>query len=332
MPRKIEISHRTIIFFVFFLLFLWLLFYLRVVLILLFFAIILMAALNPLIDKLERWKIPRVLGIILIYLLIFALIGFAIAGIIPPLVDQTQTLISRFPSYLESLRWMGVDEKVIDSQINQLIEKIGLISGGVIKTFRGVFQNFLNLIVLVVISFYLLLERKNLDKYLLKFLGPAGEKTGARIVDRIEKRLGGWVRAEILLMIIVGLLSYIGLRLLGVDFALPLAILAGILEIIPNIGPIISAIPAVLAGLIISPLTALAVAALYFLVQQVENHFIVPQVMAKEIGINPLVTILALIAGFKLGGFVGAILAVPVVLLIEIVLTEVSSSERFKKL
>jgi len=332
MPRKIEISHRTIIFTVIFLLVLWLLYFLRGVLVLLFLALILMAALNPLVDRLERWRLPRALAIALIYLLIFTVIGLAIWGVIPPLVNQTQNLASRFPSYLESLRWLGVDKQVVYNQLNQLTEKLGVISGGIIRTFVGFFQNLINIVVLLVISFYLLLERKNLGRYLLRFFGDNAEKTGTEVMDQIEKRLGGWIRAEILLMIIIGLLTFIGLTLLGIDYALPLAILAGFLEIIPNIGPFISAIPAVLVGLIISPLMALAVAALYFLVQQIENNFIVPQLMAKECGLNPLITIIALIAGFKLGGVIGAILAVPVILLIEIILTEVSTSEKFKKI
>ena len=332
MPRKIEISHKTIIFTVIFLLLLWLLYFLRGVLVILFFGLILMAALNPLVDRWEKWRLPRALAITLIYVLIFTGIGFAIWGVIPPLIEQTQTLVSRFPSYLESLKWMGVDQQLVYSQLNQLTEKLGVISGGVIRTFVGFFQNMINIVVLMVISFYLLLERKNLDKYLLRFFGNNAETTGARIMDKIEKRLGGWVRAEFLLMIVIGLLTFIGLSLLGIDYALPLAIFAGFLEIIPSIGPFISAIPAVLVGLLISPLMGLAVAALYFLVQQIENNFIVPQLMAKECGINPLVTIVALIAGFKLGGVVGAILAVPVTLLIGIVLTEILTSDKFKKI
>lgn len=331
MPRKVEISHKTIVFTVVFLLLLWLLYFLRGVLALLFVSLILMAALNPLVDRLEKRRFPRSLAIVLIYLLIFTIIGLAVWGVIPALVDQTQKLISRFPSYLESLRWLGVDRQAVYSQLNQLTEKIGVISGGVIRTFVGFFQNLINIVVLMVISFYLLLERKNLDGYLLRFFGSNAETTGARVMDKIEKRLGGWVRAEFLLMIIIGLLSFIGLWLLGIDYALPLAIFAGFLEIIPSIGPFISAIPAVLVGLLISPLMGLAVAALYFLVQQIENNFIVPQLMAKECGLNPLITIIALIAGFKLGGVVGAILAVPVTILIEIILTEISASDKFKK-
>jgi len=331
MPRKIEISHRTIIFTVFFLLFLWLIYYLRGVIVLLFLGIILTAALNPLVDRLERWRIPRVLAIVFIYILIFGVLSLIIAGIVPPLIEQTQTLLSKLPSDFSSFKWLGVNQKVIDNQMAQFLDRFSLFSGNIIRAFVGIFQNIINFIIFIVISFYLLLQRKNLDKFLVKFLG-SGEKMGARIVDKLETKLGGWVRAELLLMLIVGLLSYIGLRLLGIEYALPLAIFAGILEIIPNIGPFISAIPAVLAGLIISPWMALAVAALYFLIQQFENQFICPQVIAKEVGINPLITILALIAGFKLAGITGAILAVPVVLLIEIILSEVSTSDRFKNL
>ena len=332
MPKKIEISHRTIIFTVLFLLSLWLLYYLRSVLVTLFLGVILMAALSPLVDRLQKWRIPRFLGLILVYVVILAIISFAIGALIPPLIEQTQTLISRFPSYLESLQWMGINKELIYSQLSQMTEKLSIISGGVIKTFVSFFHNLVNIVVLMVISFYLVLERKNLDKYLLHFFGENAEKIGTRIVDKIEKRLGGWVRAELLLMLIIGLLSYIGLRLLGIDYALPLAILAGLLEIIPGIGPFISAIPAVLLGLLISPLMGLAVAALYFLIQQLENNLIVPQVMARECGLNPLITIIALISGFNLAGIVGAILAVPVVLLIETIFTEVAASDRFKKI
>lgn len=332
MPKKIEISHRTIIFTVIFLLSLWLLYYLRSVLVTLFLAVILMAALSPLVERLHKWRIPRALSIVLVYILIFVIIGFTIAGIIPPLVEQTQNLFSNFPSYMESLRWLGVDQNMIYSQINQISSTLGSISGGIIKTATGFFQNLIGLVVLMVISFYLVLERKNLDKYLLRFFGENVANTGVRVFDKIEKRLGGWVRAELLLMLIIGILSYIGLSLLGVDYALPLALLAGFLEIIPSIGPFISAIPAVLVGLLVSPLMALAVAALYFLVQQLENNLIVPQIMARECGLNPLITIIALIIGFKLGGVPGAILSVPVVLLLEVILTEISSSEKFKKI
>lgn len=323
MPKKIEISHRTIIFAAFFLILLWLLWQIRQIILGLFISLILMTAINPSIDKMERMKIPRVLGIILMYVLILGVFGLVIAGIVPPLVDQTATFIANAPNLIENIPL--VNQQVIENQLQQL----GSIPAGLVKISVSIFTNLIGVFALLVITFYLLLERKNLDRYLHILFGGDGEVKAERFVNRLEEKLGGWVRAELTLMVIIGVLSYFGLRLLGIDFALPLALLAGIFELIPNIGPVLSSIPAILAGLVISPLTALAVAALYFLIQQVENGLIVPQVMAKETGVNPLVTIISLAIGFKIGGVSGAILAVPVVLLIQIVASEVF---HFKKI
>jgi len=326
---KIEISHRTVIFTVFFLLFLWLLYQIRHILVILFVGIILMSALNPLVEKLEKLKIPRVLVVIFIYLVIIGFFGLILAGIIPPLVVQTKILISRIPSYYRSLENLGIDGKILNSQIETLLNRLSSISFDLIRLTVGFLGNFLVVFTLFFVSFYLILERKNLDEYLKKLFGPADKKVRL-VINNVEKKLGEWVRAQTTLMLIVGIMCYLGLILLGIEFALPLALLAGLLEIVPNIGPTLSAIPAILAGLVISPLTGLAVAALYFLVQQLENHVIVPQVMKKGTGVNPLITILALGAGFKIGGILGAVLAVPFIILVETILKEIFLSEEFK--
>lgn len=328
MPKKIEISHRTIIFTVLSLIFLWFLFQIRQILIALFVSVVLMAALNPLVDRLERFKFPRVFAILFIYFLIFAVLGVILAGVIPPLIDQTSTLISNLPRYAQILRLPEIDQNIIATQISQL----GSLPANIVKITVSLFSNLIAVFTLMVITFYLLLERKNLDRYLLVLFGPDGEEKAEKFVDEVERKLGGWVRAQATLMVIIGVMSYLGLRLLGIDFALPLALLAGVLEIIPNIGPILSAVPAFLAGLAISPMMGLAVLALYFLIQQLENVVIVPQVMMKEAGVNPLVTIISLIIGFKLAGIVGAVLAIPVVLLIQIAASEIFASKRFQEL
>jgi len=327
---KIEISHRTVIFTIALLLFLWFLYQIRHILVILFVGIILMSALNPIVEKLEKLKIPRLLAVILIYLIIFGFLGLILAGIIPPLVNQTKILISRFPSYYRSLESLGIDGEILNSQLETLLNRLSSISFDLIRLTVEFLGNFLVVFTLIFVSFYLLLERKNLDEYLEKLFGPANVKVG-KVIAKVEKRLGEWVRAQITLMLIVGVFCYFGLVFLGIEFALPLALLAGVLEIVPNIGPTLSAIPAILAGMAISPLMGLAVAALYFLVQQLENHIIVPQVMKKEAGVNPLITILALGAGFKIGGTIGAILSVPFLILIETLLKEVLLSEDFKK-
>jgi len=328
MPKKVEISHRTIIFTVFFLILLAFLWQIRQIIIGLFVGLILMTAINPAIDRMEKMKIPRVLGIILIYILILALVGLVIAGVIPPLVDQTSTLIANAPKFIEGLGILNIDQWIIESQIQQL----GSIPANLVKISVEILTNMVVIAALLVITFYLLLERKNLNRYLHILFGGDGERKAEKFIDEMEKKIGSWIRAQLFSMIIIGMMSYFGLRLLGIDFALPLALLAGLFEIIPNIGPVVSSIPAILAGLAISPLMALAVAALYFLIQQIESSFIYPQIVAREVGVNPLITIISLAVGFKLSGILGAILAVPFVLLIQVIALEVFASERFKRI
>lgn len=328
MTQKIEISYKTIVFTVLFLIFLWLLFQIRHILVILFVGTILMSALNPMVVRLERKRIPRAFAAIGIYLTILLFLILILATLIPAIIGQTSILLSHLPDYFRYFNLPPIDGDFINRQINQLLQPVGAFSLGVIKTTMGILSNFIIIFTLIFVSFYLLLERRNLNEYLLKLFGPVGAKRAALIIDKIEKRLGEWVRAQLALMLIVGLMCYFGLVILGIDFALPLAIIAGILEIVPNVGPILSAVPAILIGLGVSPLIGLAVAALYFLVQQIENQIIVPQVMRKEAGVNPLITILALIAGFKIGGTAGAVLSVPFVILTEVLLTEFLVSKK----
>jgi predicted PurR-regulated permease PerM len=328
MAQKVEVSHRTIVFTVLFLLFLYVLFQIRQILTVFFIALVLMSAINPIVVRLEKMRVPRILGILLVYLLIFGVLGLIVAGLIPPLVAQTTVLLNRLPVYIRNLGLPALDHNFLANQLNQ----VGTLPANLLKITVGVFNNILAVFVLFVITFYLLIERKNLKDYLHFLFGTNGEKKAQKFIDSLEKKLGGWVRAQIILMLIIGMMSYLGLRLLGIDFALPLALLAGVLEIIPNVGPTISAIPAVLAGLAISPIMGLAVAALYFLIQQFENTVILPQVMARGTGVNPLVALVSLVIGYELGGVVGVILAIPAVLLIEVLMSEIFTSKRFRSL
>jgi predicted PurR-regulated permease PerM len=129
-------------------------------------------------------------------------------------------------------------------------------------------------------------------------------------------------------MFIIGLTTYIGLTILGIEYALPLAVIAGLLELVPTIGPIISSVPAILIALVQSPVLAIAVAALYLLIQQAENNIIVPKVMERAVGVLPLVTILALLIGGTLFGVVGAVIAVPTVAMIQVVVEELGTIRR----
>lgn len=325
MPRKVEISYRTIVFTVIFLLALQLVLQIKDVLLMLFIAFIFMSALNPSVDQLEKLKIPRALGIVGLYLLVLGVVGVVLGIVVPPLVVQTGNLVLSLPEALGHIELFNANQQEITQQ---LINQIGSLPQDLLRITVSLFGNLLSVFTILVISFYLLLERKNLNKYLAILFGKNSPDRVLKTINEVEKRLGSWVRGELFLMLSVGVLTYIGLVVLGIDNALPLAILAAILEIVPNIGPTISAVPAVLIALTIHPFKALATVALYFLVQLLENHILVPNIMKRATGVNPLVSIIGLITGFKIYGSVGAILAIPVIILIHTILLNLQDTWR----
>lgn len=315
-PIRVEISQKTIIFTILFILGLLFLFQVRYLVLFVFIAIIFMSALSPLVDRLEKYRVPRGLSTIALYILLWSFISFAVVSLVPPLVEQSANFLARLPQDVERITRGRFDVSIFEPQLASLPQNI-------FKIIIGAFNNVVSLFTLMVIVYYLILERKNLHKYLLFLFGNNGREARAEaFINQLEKKLGGWVRGQLLLMLFVGLLSYIGLMFLGVEFAIPLAFLAGILEIVPSIGPTLSAVPAILVALGSSPVLALAVAALYFVIQQVENNFLVPKVMSKAVGLSPLVVIVALLVGLKLAGIAGAVLAIPAVLLIEVIVMD----------
>jgi len=319
MVRKVEISHKTIIFIVVFLLSLWFLYFVRDIVLLFLISFLLMLALSPSVDRLEKkFHFPRFLAILVNYFFIIGLIVLAISLLAGPLLKQTGLLVNQL---------LALAEKMGSAQwtkgfLNNSFSQIGLVSGNIFKFTQGVFSNTLKIFSVFVINFYLVLERKHLNKYLRSLFGKKNASVAEKIVNCLERELGGWLWGELVLMVIVGIATYLGLLILGIKYALPLAFLAGILEIFPNFGPMLAAIPGVIIGLSISPLMGLGALAVYFVVQQLENSLIVPKVMQKTIGIHPIITLLALLIGFRLAGVAGAIFSLPMVLLIKVLFTD----------
>ncbi|NMC36533.1 AI-2E family transporter [Candidatus Beckwithbacteria bacterium] len=322
---KIEISHRTIIFTVFFLIGLWVVYQIRGVLLLFFIAFVLATALNSLVRNLEKIRIPRLIGIVITFLLVIGFIALIVSGLVPVVADQTNVLTKVISKELPNLTLIDVSEKEITSQIESLTRN----AGNVFNFFLGAFSNIIDIFLLITITFYIMIERNKLGKYLRILFGDShGEKQAEELITNIEHRLGGWVRGEIALMIIVGLLTYIGLTLLGIPYALPLALLAGLLELVPNIGPVISAVPSVLLALSYSFPLALGTIVLYIVVQQLENNLIVPIVMKESIGLPPLITLMCLMIGGSLGGVVGAVLAIPAFITLQVVIAYLYKQNR----
>lgn len=308
-PKKIEISHRTIVFTVVFLIILWIFFLIRDIILQFFVALLIMTILNPWVTKLSKYKIPRALSVLVVYLFLFGIVGFTIGAVIPPLVDQTSSFVNNLPNFVSNLGFPAV---LSDRFIEQLISQVAALPAGAARVTVSVFSNVIGLVAILVFAFYLLSERDKLDEQLGYFFGNKKKKEIGEVIDLLEVRLGSWARGQLALMFVVGLASYVGLSLLGIPFALPLAILAGLLEIVPYIGPTLAAVPAVLIGFGISPLIGIATLALAFLVQQLENYVFVPKIMQKAAGVNPIVTLLALAIGFRLAGIVGLLISVPV--------------------
>ena len=319
--HKIEYYYRLVIFTVSILIFIWLLFQIRQLLVIFFISMIFMSALNPTVGKITKYGISRTFAIGILYFLLILIFSFITGVIAPPIVEQSNILVARLPDYFRLLEPYNIGPDIIIGQIS----KLGYLPVNIINFILGIFNNFIAILLTVIITFYLLIERENLKKYLSYIIGAVKADRAESIFNEIENKLGGWVRAEMALMFILGLMAYIGLSILHVEYALPLAVLAGLMEVVPNIGPVISAIPAVSVGLLISPVTGLAVVVLFVIIHQLENTLIVPQVMAKEVGVDPLLTILSLDIGFQIGGIAGAVLALPVLLVIQILIKKFGS-------
>lgn len=318
-PKKIEISHRTIVFTAVFILSLWFLFFIRDILLQIFVALLIMTILNPFVKRLAKYKIPRPLSIIFAYLLVFLLVGVTIGGLLPALVDQSSHFVNDVPEYLDAL---GTSSIYGERILSEIVSEIGKLPSLFAKTGVNILSNVVEVFTVLIFAFYLLLERDRLDEQIGVFFGKKRKAEIDKIFDILEKKLGGWVRGQITLMVLVGTVTYVGLLVLGVPFALPLGILAGLLEIVPYVGPWLAAIPAVVIALGISPFMGIAAASLSFLIQQLENYVLVPKVMEKSVGVPPVVTLITLAIGFKVAGIAGVLISVPVVITLQVVISE----------
>ncbi len=285
----------------------------------LFISLIITLALAPAVQSLERRKIPRSVAVIIIYVSFILIFGVLGALAFTPMLNQTVSLLSNLPNFIENISnipQLEIFTKDLDTQVTKQLSSIG---PKALQTTVGAFSGIVLTLTTLVFTAYLLLDFENLKKSFLKFIPREKRENVARILMDIELTLGFWLRGQVALMFIIGLFSYIGLLLLGVNYALSLALIAGLLEIIPIIGPIIATIPALIVGFADSPIKGIGVLGLYILIQQLENNLIVPKVMQKAIGFNPIVTMVAILIGGSLFGVLGALLSIPVTIIIFII-------------
>ncbi|HEU5314801.1 MAG TPA: AI-2E family transporter [Chloroflexota bacterium] len=344
-----RVATRTALFVVGLLLTLYLLYLLRAVMVQLLLAVIISAGMTPLVEQLAppgadpraRWwtrGLPRPLAVLVVYLALLGAIVALGAAVIPPAAAQVRQLGRDAPHYLEEIqRWAnglsdrypflppGLGEalpaqlQASAGQLRGVLDQALVALGLVLEALQGV----LNFVFILFLALYLTTDSERIRRYFISFISADRRRQAETVTEHIGERLGGWVRGQIALSAIIGGITLVGLLVIGVPYAVLLALVAAIGEAVPMIGPIISAVPAVIVAFFDSPLKGLLTIGLYIIVQQVENVFVVPKVMERAVSLHPLAVMMALLIGGELYGVTGAILSVPVAAAISVVVNEV---------
>lgn len=293
---------------------------LREVVGLLFVALVFSSAISPWVETLSKRSIPRGVSILVIFLVLVIVLGGAIALMVPLVLEEIAQIAKNFPEYYQKVSSAFFPVKgeipsqtfISTSEVGQLPDTaIGALKS-IISTVSSIFGGVISFLVVLVLTFYMTVEENGVKKFFSYFTPLQYQQYLSEVLSRIQKKMGLWLRAQLILMLIVGVMTYIGLSILQVKYALLLSLVAGITEVIPYVGPVLGSIPAIIIGFGESPLKGLFVILLYTIVQQAENHLLVPKIMQKTVGLHPILVIVAILIGAKLGGAVGAILAIPV--------------------
>ncbi len=303
-------------------------------------SILLAALLDPIADFFERRKIPRTVSVLVTFIIIFVLFGVLLVSIIPPMIEQTRQIVENFGalwerlvSSFEALRSVSARYGLLDNFQTSLKSIDTAISGafvGLFSTITNVIGGIFSFFIIMVISFFLVVEKQSIRSVFNTLLPRRYHMYVNGLLIKMQTKVGQWLLGQIILMIFVGLLTYIGLRLMNVQYALLLAVIAGLTEIIPYAGPVIGAVPAIFFASAQSPTLGLLTLLLYFVIQRIENNILVPKIMQKTTGLNPVLAILALAVGYQLGGVGGVILAIPVATAGNVILTDYIERQNHK--
>jgi predicted PurR-regulated permease PerM len=302
-------------------------------------AIILGEAIRPLVVRLQRYRIPGPLAVLMIYVVALVAAGFLIWLLLTPLVQEVNNLTTLLPTYLAQLQRQADDlerqlhaqaalSQVIDtlsrslaSLAQQTIPRLIAVPLGLLV---GVFGLFINLVVVLTMTLFWLMASERLKRFVVGLFQEDSQARADGILTEIGRGFGGYIRGTLISMVLIGGCSAAGLALLGVPYALLLGILAGLTELLPYLGPWISGTISVLVALIaVDPGKALQVIILFLLIQELEGNVIQPLVMSRAVNVDPLVVIVSVLVGINLLGIIGAILAVPVAAAVQILVLRV---------
>lgn len=341
-PLRINITTATIVKTVAILLLLYLAFLVKEVLALVFVALIFASAFDPWVDFMQRRKWPRALSITLIYLIVIGLVTAMIYVMVPILVKEATDLANNFPYYfnklsdfLDNLRRAFGHYGLADNFQNNLDNLAATLSGWtlqLVSAVYGAFNGLFSVFLVMVLTFYMVVEENAIKKIVWSLTPAKSQAYALNLVGRMQLQIGYWLRGQLILCLSIFLLTYLGLSILGVKYALLLALIAGITEAIPYLGPVLGGVPAVLLALTQSPRLALVVIVMYLIIQQLENNVLVPQIMKRAANVNPITSIIVLLVGYKIGGVAGAVIAIPVATAVSVGLKDLFNYKEKKEL
>ncbi len=314
------------------------LFYLSQIVAALIFAVVIASGIEPGVKWFQRYRIPRILAVLIIYIAALSIIAGVVYLIVPALADEFSAFLDTFPRYqrvllseLRSFRDLpffsffseGAEQIILNPPFD--LRSAGSSAFDIIVAlFGGVFS----VIILFVVSFYLASQENGIEHFLRMITPLRDEEYVIDLWERSRAKIGQWLRGQLLLGLVVGIFVFIALTILGIRYALFLALLAMVFELIPVIGPILAAVPAVFFAFLSSPLLGFVVAVVYTVIQQLESHVLVPILMRRAVGLNPLIVVIALLVGAKLGGILGMFLAVPLAAVVVEFVSDIDKKKR----
>lgn len=309
------------------------LFLIRDVVLLTLFAILTAAALSPAIGRLRRFGISRPAAVIIAYILL-AFGGILVLSVFLPLFfSEVKEFLRSWPEYTRRLDVFFSGAQAYLSPLGITFEKEQFFNGiendlsiwfsNIVATTLGLFQSFIHLVGYFFLSLYLSLEEKGIEKFFLLLTPQQYHEHALSVAARMQGKVSQWLFGQILLMLIAFAIYYIGLLIIGVPYALAIAFFGGLMEILPYIGPILAAVPAILVGLLVSPGLGIAAVAFYVVAHQIEAHIVAPQVMKRSASLNPVAFIIAVLIGAELGGPLGIILSVPITMILSVFVEDI---------
>jgi predicted PurR-regulated permease PerM len=303
-------------------------------------ALLLAYVLTPLVKFIEARRVPRTLAILIVYLALASIVFLAGSYAIPRFYTETRNLVTQLPNYLTQVQayirnlqasFNTVDPTGLLNVPSSSIQKLEALLGGLVSGTVDVVVGFVSGLVLVVIvpvlAFYFIRDAESLHDGILSMIPRKYRRVVVDVTDQINSTLGLWVRGQVLVMMVVAVEIWIGLSIVGMDYTVTLAIIAGLLDVIPYFGPFFGALPAVLLAFLRSPLMGFKVALVYFVAQQIESLFITPQIMGHSLDLHPLVIVLAILLGGKLFGFWGILFAVPGAAVLRVILRQIADRD-----